>query len=43
MWNIEKWKILVNIQTKFGDIANKILNAATDAKRTFKCKWPNFP
>ena len=23
-----------------GDIANEILNAAVDAERNFKCKWP---
>ena len=33
-------KSLLNIQTKCGDIANKILNAAIFAERTFKCKWP---
>ena len=26
-----------NIQTKCGDIANEILNAAIDAQQTFKC------
>ena len=29
------------IQTKCGNIANEILNAAIDTERTFKCKWPN--
>ena len=33
-------KFLLDIQTKFGDIAIEILNAAIDADRTFKCKWP---
>ena len=43
MWNIEEWKMkkfLLHIQTKCGDIANEILNVATDAERTFKWKWP---
>ena len=31
----EKWKI-------FAWYPNKILNAAIDAERTFKCKWPNI-
>ena len=31
-------KFLLDIQRKFGDIANKILNAATDAEQTFKSK-----
>ena len=34
-------KFLLDIVTKRGDIANKILNAAIDAERTFKCKWVN--
>ena len=34
-------KFLLDIQTKCGDIANKIFNAAIDAERTFKRKWPN--
>ena len=33
-------KFLLDIQTKCGDIANEILNAAIDAERTFKRKWP---
>ena len=33
-------KFLLDIETKCGDIANEILNAAIDAERTFKCKWP---
>ena len=33
-------KFLPDITTKCGDIANDILNAAIDAERTFKCKWP---
>ena len=33
-------KVLLNIQTKWTDIANEILNAAIDAEQTFKCKWP---
>ena len=33
-------KFLLDIQTKCGDITNEILNAAIDAERTFKCKWP---
>ena len=33
-------KFLLDIQTKCGDIANEILNAAIDAERTFSCKWP---
>ena len=32
-------KFLLYIQTKCGDIANEILNAAIDAERTFKYKW----
>ena len=43
MWNIEEWKMkkfLLHIQTKCGDTANEILNAAIDAERTFKWKWP---
>ena len=28
------------MSTKCGDITNKNLNAATDAERTLKCKWP---
>ena len=31
---------MLDIQTKCGDIANQLLNAAIDAERTFKCKWP---
>ena len=34
-------KFLLDIQTKCGDIANEILNAAIDVEQTFKCKWPN--
>ena len=33
-------KFLLDIQTKCCDIANEILNAEIDAKRTFKSKWP---
>ena len=33
-------KFLLDIQTKCSDLANEILNAAIDAERTFKCKWP---
>ena len=33
-------KFLLDIQTKCSNIANKILNAALDTERTFKCKWP---
>ena len=35
-------KFLIDIQTKCGNIAKNILKAATDAERTFKCKWPHF-
>ena len=28
---------------KFGNITNKILNAATEVEQTFKCKWPKVP
>ena len=28
------------MSTKCGDITNKNLNAAIDAERTLKCKWP---
>ena len=35
-------KFILDIQTKCGDIANEILNAAIDAERTFKCKWANW-
>ena len=34
--------ISLDIQTKCSDIANEILNAATDAERTFKCKRPKL-
>ena len=34
-------KCLLDIQTKCGAIASEVLNAAIDAERTFKCKWPN--
>ena len=30
-------KFLRDIQIKYSDIANEILNAAIDAERTFKC------
>ena len=33
-------KFLLDIEAKCGDIANEILNAAINAERTFKCKWP---
>ena len=33
-------KLLLDIQTKCGDIADEILNTAIDAERAFKCKWP---
>ena len=33
-------KFLLDIQTKCGNIANEILNAAIDAEQTFKRKWP---
>ena len=33
-------KFLLDIHTKCGDIANEILNAAIDAERNFKFKWP---
>ena len=33
-------KFLLDIQTKYGDIANEILTVVTDAERSFKCKWP---
>ena len=33
-------KFLLDIQTKYDDIANKILNTVIYAERTFKCKWP---
>ena len=32
-------KFLLDIQTKGGDIAKEIPNAAIDAEKTFKCKW----
>ena len=35
-------KLLLNIQTKHGSIANKTLNVVIDAERTFKCKWLKF-
>ena len=35
-------KLLLDIQTKCSDITNEILNAASDAEQTFKCKWPYF-
>ena len=33
-------KFVLDIQTKCGDIATEFPNAAIDAERTFKCKWP---
>ena len=33
-------KFLLDIPTQCGNIANEILNAAIDAERTFKYKWP---
>ena len=33
---------LLDIQSKSGDIANEIVNAAIDTERTFKCMWPNI-
>ena len=39
-WKMKNEKVLLNIQTKWTDIANEILNAAIDAEQTFKCKWP---
>ena len=36
-------KFLLDIQTKCGNIANKILNAAIEIEQTFKCKWPIAP
>ena len=41
-WKMKNEKFLFDIQTKCSDIANEILNAAIDAERTFKCKWPNI-
>ena len=35
-------KFLLDIQTKSGDIADQILNAAIDAEQTSRCKWPNW-
>ena len=35
-------KILLDIQTKRGDIANEILNAAIYAELIFKCQWPHI-
>ena len=35
-------ELLIDIQTKCGDMANEILNTAIDAERTFKCKWPKY-
>ena len=35
-------KFLFDIQTKCGDIAYEILNAAIDTEQTFKCKWPKY-
>ena len=35
-------KFWLEIQTKYGNITNEILNAALDADLTFKCKWSNF-
>ena len=35
-------KFSLEIQTKYGNITNEILNAAIEAELTFKCKWPNF-
>ena len=33
-------KFLLDIQTKCGNVANEVLNAAIHAEQTFKCKWP---
>ena len=33
-------KFLLDIQTKYSNIANEILNAAINAEQNFKCKWP---
>ena len=41
-WKIKNEKLLLDIQTKCGDITNEILNVAIDAERTFKCKWPKL-
>ena len=41
-WKMKNEKFLFDIQTKCSDIANEILNAAIDAERTSKCKWPNI-
>ena len=35
-------KFLLDIQTKCVNIADEILNAAIDAERTFKYKWPSI-
>ena len=40
-WKIKNEKFLLDIQTKCGDITDEILNAAIDAERSFKCKWPD--
>ena len=41
MWKLKILKqFLLDIQTKCGDIVIEILNAAIDAERTLKCKWP---
>ena len=35
-------KFLLDIQTKYGDIAYEIVNVAIDAEQTFKCRRPNL-
>ena len=32
-------KFLLDIHTKYGNIANELLNVAIDAELIFKCKW----
>ena len=41
-WKKKNEKFLFDIQRKCSDIANEILNAATDAERTFKCNLPEI-
>ena len=41
MWTLknENEKLLFDVQTKCGDIADEMLNVANDTEQTFKCKW----
>ena len=38
-WKMKNEKFLLDIHTKYGNIANELLNVAIDAELIFKCKW----